>query len=514
MLMPVRRNPGKRRTAQIRTLPPPVGGLNAIDNIADMPEADALVLTNFFCQPDYVELRHGYESHATGLSTAVESLLTWHGPTGDKMFGAVTASIFEVTSAGAVGAADLTSLTNGRWQQTMMANAGGNFLVIANGADSIRNYDGSSWTTPSITGVSSATIDNVAIHARRLWMVEEDSTSAWYLPIDSIAGAALEINFGPLFSQGGKLVAIGSLTRDGGSGPDDFAVFLSSTGEVALFRGTDPANASTWSLVGVYYLPEPIGKRCLMKVGADLAVLTKAGVISLTSMLGLDRSTAERAAVTNKIDRFITEDATAHDTKFGWELARKPRSNMFLVNVPTSAGAEQRQWAMNTLSGAWSKFTGYNANCFGLLNGELYFGGNSGTVWKADVGFQDNSGGIIADMKTSFSYFGSRGTNKHFKLMRAMFESNGRPGFLMDLNIDFEDREPTSTPTASAVTGSLWDASNWDSAKWGGGATITRNWVGAVGYGEAAAIRLRVVSNGASFKLYNFDLVAELGLGI
>ncbi len=514
MLLPVRRNPTKQRTSNTYTIPPSVGGLNAHDAITDMPEQDALVLTNFFCQPDFVEVRHGYESFATGLGEAVESLLTWHGPTSEKFFGAISTDIYEITSGGAVGAADVSSLTNGRWQQIMMATSGGNFMMICNGADSIRHYDGSSWAVPTINNVTSSTIDNIAIHARRVWLVEENTTSAWYLPVDSVAGDATEFNFGPLFRTGGKLQAIGSLTRDGGNGPDDFAVFISSTGETAIYRGTDPSDASTWALVGVFYLPEPIGQRCFMKVGADLAVLTRSGLLSLTTMLGLDRSIAERAAVTNDIDRLITDDATTFGSNFGWEVIRKPRANMLLVNVPVAEGTEQRQWVMNTLTGGWSKFTDWNANTFGLFNGELYFGGNSDAVWKADVGFQDNGGGIIADLKTAFSYLGSRGQTKLFQLVRPMFESNGSPGFLMGLNIDFEDQEPTSQPATAPQAGGVWDTATWDSGTWGAGAAITRDWQGAVGYGEAAAIRLRVVTNGASFKLYNFDVVAESGLGI
>src|SRR3546814_1605079 len=69
-------------------IPAPVGGLNAADSIADMPVTDALVLDNFFPQPDYVELRRGYASHATGLMAAVESLMPWAGPSSQKMFGA------------------------------------------------------------------------------------------------------------------------------------------------------------------------------------------------------------------------------------------------------------------------------------------------------------------------------------------------------------------------------------------------------------------------------------------
>ena len=512
LLTPARPNVRRQQVSQPGALPPPVGGLNAVDAITDMPAQDALVLDNFFCQPDFVEIRKGYESHATGLGAAVDGLFTWHGPTSEKMFGAISTDIFEVTSSGAVGAADVTGLTNGKWQDTMMSTSGGNFLIICNGADAVRNYNGTTWaTTPAITGVAPADLINVWSHARRLWFIEDGTTSAWYLGVGAIGGAATEFNFGELLTCGGELIAGASLTRDGGNGPDDFFVVVSSNGEVILYRGTDPATASDWVLVGVYRIPEPIGRRCIVKIGADLGIITKAGFLSLSQMLGLDAAVAERAAITRKVDRFITDDAANFGSNFGWEVVRKPSRNMLLLNVPTSEGTTQRQWAMNTLTGSWSRFTGYNMQTFALLNGELYGGGNSGTVWKLDTGFQDNGGGYIADLKTAFSYFGARGVQKHFKLMRTLYETNGAPGFVMDLNVDFADVAITAAPSAVTASGDVWDTATWDSGTWSGGAAIQRGWLGANNTGETVAVRARVVTDGSSFRVNGFDLVAEVG---
>ena len=50
--------------------------------------------------------------------------------------------IYDVSSSGAVGAAAVSGLTNARHQHTMFATSGGQFLVICNGADGVRTYDG------------------------------------------------------------------------------------------------------------------------------------------------------------------------------------------------------------------------------------------------------------------------------------------------------------------------------------------------------------------------------------
>jgi hypothetical protein len=509
--MPLRPNASRRPVSRGFSVPPPVGGLNARDALADMDAADAVLLDNWFPEPNYVSLRRGYESHATGISGAITSLMEWAGPSSRKLFAANASAIYEVTSSGAVGAAAVSSLTSGKWQHTMQTTSGGNFLIICNGADSVRSYDGSSWATPSITGVTSSTLTNVCLHKKRLWFVQISTTKAWYLGTDAIAGAATEFDLGPLFSLGGHLKAIGSWTRDGGSGPDDFLAFISSVGEVAIYQGTDPSDATKWAIVGVYRLGAPIGNRCIIKTGGDLAIITQDGVVSLTRMLSLDRSVSARAAITDKISDLFKSSARTYGSNFGWQGIAYPRGNMAIFNIPQAEGATQVQFVMNTLTGAWCRFTGLNASCWAVFNDELYFGGNSGTVWKADTGFQDNGAGITGDIKTAFNYYKSRGQLKRWQMIRPIFTSNGSPGFLLDLNVDFAEDDPTSSPTATSITEALWDVAEWDEAVWNGGNPVTRSWTGVAGMGMCAAIRLRVVSDGASCQLNSFDVTAEVG---
>ena len=509
--VPVSVKPRNATASRSRPIPAPVGGINAVDSITDMPDTDALVLDNLFPQPDFVELRGGHASHATGLGAAVESLMEWAGPASRKLFGAAGTSIFNVTSAGAVGAADLTSLTNARWQHVMQATSGGNFLVICNGADSVRNYDGTNWTTPSITTGTSSTFVNVWLHKERLWFVQINTMDAWYLGTQAIAGSATKFSLGSVFKGGGNLVAGGSLTRDGGAGADDFQVFVCSTGEVAIYQGTDPASASTWALVGVFQIPPPIGRRCLQRAGGDLSVITEGGVISLSAMLVLDRAAQERAAITSKVNRLFTADARIYRTNHGWQVLSYPRSNMVLVNVPTSENAVQKQWVMNALTGAWCTFSDFNAASWSLFNEDLYFGGNSGTVWKADSGFQDNGAGIAASLKTAFTDLGAPGRLKTIQMLRSVFSSNGTPGFLMNINVDYEDKIPISSPTPGDPPGSLWDAATWDTSTWDVGEAITRHWVGVQGVGHTFAVRQEIISDGASLKIYGFDTTSTVG---
>ena len=146
-----------------------------------------------------------------GSSNTIETLMEWAGPSSRKLKAAVNGNIYDVTSAGAVGAAEVTGISENMWQWcNFVTSAGTTYLVACNGTDAVRNYDGSSWTSPSITasGTSSANFIQVCPFKNRLWFVEKNTTNAWYLSTNSISGTANKQSLGAQFSLGGSLVAI------------------------------------------------------------------------------------------------------------------------------------------------------------------------------------------------------------------------------------------------------------------------------------------------------------------
>jgi hypothetical protein len=89
-----------------------------------MAPTDAVTLDNLFPGVSSVALRGGYANHATGMSGQVETLMTYNGGATDKMFAIASGSVYDVTSAGAVGAAVVTGLTNSRWESANITTAG------------------------------------------------------------------------------------------------------------------------------------------------------------------------------------------------------------------------------------------------------------------------------------------------------------------------------------------------------------------------------------------------------
>lgn len=509
------RSPSRRAGPVARTaeLPAPVGGLNARDSITNMPATDAVRLTNYWCTTTEVNLRDGYSNHATGLSGAVNSLMVYNKVGGtSEMFAANGAFIYNVTSAGAIGAAVVSGLTSDKWQWIQFSTTGGNYLYAVNGADKPLLYDGTTWTpidglsTPAITGVTTTDLVNINVFKTRIWFVQKNSLISWYLPTSAVGGAAASFDFRPIFKKGGYLVAMATWSIDGGSGLDDYAVFVTSQGEVAVYQGTDPASASTFALKGVYQVGNPIGYRCFDKFAGDVILINRDGIVPLSRAL-ISSQTNARAALTDKINQAISVLAKDYASTFGWQTQLYPQENMLILNVPVTGNV--RQFAMNTITGAWSMFTGWNANCFARMGETVYFGGTSvvSKIWDVAT---DNAATITGEALQAFSKFGSP-TNKHFKMARPIFYTNGSPSVSLNINVNYQSESTFSAASVASTTFGVWDTGLWDDALWGGDGELNQNWQspGAIGYTGALAIK--VMALGAEFRWQATQFVFENG---
>lgn len=512
MRQPRRVNAARSQVSRGESVPAPVRGWNARDSLADMPPDQAVVLDNWFPKPEEVSIRKGFSGHVTGIASATESLMAYHPPgSGAKLFAAANSAVYDVTIAGAVGAASFSSLTNVRFQHVNFGNSAGNFLYICNGADAPRYWDGSTWTSPTITGsgLTASNLIHVNVFKRRLFFVENNTLSFWYFPVETISGAITEFRLDGLAKLGGYLMAMGTWTRDSGDGIDDLAVFLTSKGEVIIYQGTDPGDAAAWALVGVFNIGAPIGRRCMFKVGAELIVVTEDGFLPISKAIAGAR-TSDRLALSDNISGAVTAAVDSYKTNFGWQPILYPSGKMALFNVPIKESLEAHQYVMNTTTGAWSRFTGMDANAWEVFNDSLYFGGAT-AVYKADDGRDDNGANIDTSAKTAFNYFGSKGLVKRFMMARPILSSQGQITLAMAANVDFEDQPPTSTPTYTGSAGSPWDTSPWDTSPWGGAAGIRKDWQGVAGVGYSAALYIRSSTKDIDLNWFSTDWIYEPG---
>jgi hypothetical protein len=512
----------KKASAQIESLPPPVGGWNVRDSLANMDPLDAVVLENMFPNVSSVDLRGGSANWATGISGQVQTLMSYDAGATSKFFAISSAgSIYDVTTQGAVGAPAVSGLLSGYWEYTNITTAGGGYLYAVNGLDSPRLYDGASWTaitgvsTPAITGVTTSTLSNILLFKHRLWFIQKNTLKAWYLPTDAVGGAAAVFDLSAVATLGGYLVDMEAWTIDAGYGADDNLAFITSEGEVIVYRGTDPASASTWTEVGLWKLGAPIGNRCMTKYGGDLIILTQDGLVPMTAAIQSDRLDP-RVALSDKIQGAIasataTYAGSSTPTALGWATLCYPKKNALWINVPVAVGSQQ-QYVMNAITKAWCNFTGWAANCWELFNDEPYFGG-SGVVRRAwDSTYADVGSNIATTSLQAFNYFGSRGVKKYFTRARISLFTNGRPQVLVGVNVDFDVTDNTAPLSFVPSSYGLWDSGLWDVALWGSGTTISNTWLGvAAPPGYCGAVQMKTASMGMQISWASTDVVYQQG---
>lgn len=515
MLQALRRNPQRQRVSRGVSLPAPVEGWDTSSPLAEMSPKRAIKLDNWFPQAEYVEVRRGHKLHRpTAVDNPVETLVVYNGSISSKLFAFAGGDIYDVSASDThaqTAEVGISGLANSRIQYVNFTTTGGHFAWCCNGADDPFTYNGTTWAaTPAITGISPGDIVQVNAHKSRLWFVLSDSTKAAYLAPDSIGGAATEFELGGLMSMGGYLVAMGTWSRDAGDGPDDYAVFVTSRGQIIVYAGTDPNVPALWQLIGVFNLGAPLGRRCFTKVGSDLAVITIDGVYPLSNAISFDRGAIERVAITGRIQRAMNDAARMAQNSFGWELISYPKGTMAILNVPLVENVTQQQFVMNTLTGAWCRFTNQNANTFAVFNDRLFFGGNDGTVYEADVAGSDYLSNFTALMKTSFQYYGQRGVKKRWTMIQPLITTDGAVVPSIGLDTDFRDGGALSFATTVPVSSSLWNQMIWNLDPWGQQENTLIDWLSVSGLGQNAAINLRVDIQGEqSASLWDVALFDE-----
>lgn len=511
-----------------KMVPVPTDGWDAISPLALMDPKRAPILDNFIPRPGWVELRAGYRPYAyCNTNLPVESLMTWRSATTEKLFAASSTKIFEVTTPSAPTVVQ-SGLSSARWQYVNFAPAGSpqrNLLQCVNGLDALRQYDNiSGWTTPVITfgalSFTTADIVNIAAQKRRLWYIMKNSTIACFMPTDAFQGAiAGSLDLGAVWVKGGFIVAMANWTIDGGNGPQDYAVFISSRGQLTIYAGTDPTNSSTWSLVGTFDVSPPVSYRCLLRVGSDVGIITMQGVLPLSQALPFDPSADRSVSITSRIQNAMASAMTIAQNNFGWQLISFPAQQLAILNVPLTENMNQVQFVMNALNGAWCRFTGWNANCFEIFNESLYFGGNDGYVNLAYESGLDGVSSIIADMQCAFNYFEDPGRTKRMTMVQPLIIASGSLSPTISVDTDFQSS--TSVASISLIQGGAsWDSAVWDLNTWPEPTVSVTDWLSAQGIGHAMAVRMKInvatpsqITN-AEFDLALFDSATfDVGVG-
>ena len=418
-----------------------------------------------------------------------------------------TAEILSIVQTSATaGTLRIGAITGGPFQDNEALTDGATGAATANGASA-------SGSAIAITGVATTALSQVWNFKERLFFVEKDTLSVWYLPTASIGGAATEINLGAVFKRGGSLLFGATWSLDSGAGLDDVCLFVTDQGEVAVYEGTDPSSATTWALAGVYDIAKPFDKHAYFKAGGDLAILTYDGIIPVSDALRKDRAALQAVAISYPIEDAWKE--ATDGTLFPVNATLWQSEAMLLVGVEAASDGMSQAFVANARTGAWCRYTGWDVRCSAVSADDLYFGTNAGKVLKAETGGDDDGTQYTATYVPKFQQAGA-GTMiaNHAGLT---FKASGTPVFAMGAFSDYEVGD-LSAPTTTGITSgqSVWGTGVWGTFVWGStadAATYTR-WatVRAAGYSLAPAVKVTANTTAApTFEILATRLRFETG---
>ena len=492
---PARPTAQTRRVAVNADWVAPTGGWRTDLTLAEMPEDAAFQLDNFFPESNRVRARYGSNVFASGLGSTVQTIIPYSGAS-NKLFAAAGTQIFEITSGG-VATGVVTGKTGARWSVQQYTNIGGSFLRLVNGLDTPLLYDGTTWSTTAITGtgLTSSNLSVVVAYRSRLWFIEKNTTNLWYLATDAVSGAATSFPCGGSMKYGGVLVAAGVWTIPVATGIQQCLVLMSSEGEILVYQGSDPTTASGFSLMGTFKVGRPLGQdRCMINVGADLAIMTTDGIIPITKAVQLDRGATDLGSITAKIaPTWLQTVMDAGASSDQWQLIAFPRRRMAIVNLPATYGPYQ--YVMNTETGAWCRFVGLNTASWGTWQDRLFFGSTDGNVYEAEVGSSDATKTIDAICVGAWQRFGDAISPKYPSLIGATLQVGQSTNFYIGVSADYQTTLPQALLPVKEGQPFIWDVSNWDQAYWAG-TTIATKFAASNVYGIALAPTIRAQISG------------------
>lgn len=326
-----------------------------------------------------------------------------------------------------------------------------------------------------LVGVDPTTLVFVTVWKHRVFLIQSDTASAFYLGLDSVQGEATEISFAGKFKAGGHLVGLWSWTYDGGSGADDMLVGLSAGGDVVIYSGTDPSIPGAFTLKGVWSVGAlPAGRRVATDLGGDLLLATGVGLLPLSKLVTGMVSEDRQQYVTYKISSLFSKLVSSYGALDGWSVALHPQDNALMIVYPLDSSGTTNQLVMSMATKGWSIYTGLPVLHGATFQGKFYFGTPDGRVCVND-GYADNVtltdpsdnrrsvsfGGI-----TAYDRLGSL-KQKMVQMIRGNVTSDGvPPSYNVQARFRYDTSEATGAGTVSALSGAVWDTARWDVDKW------------------------------------------------
>jgi hypothetical protein len=256
-----------------------------------------------------------------------------------------------------------------------------------------------------------------------------------------------------------------------------------------------------------------------LRIGGDLLIATVDGIVPVSGAITKAPADLELAAVTRNIKPMWREEVLARGN-WPWTMFNWNEYGGIFVTWPGYAPGKQRCGIINAATGAWGRYTGWDATCFMRLRGDMFFGTQTGKIMQADRTGYDNGLPYTATAVGGWEMFQSPSQTITWLQARASFLAPPNEPFSPQLagTVDYTVTVPAppaaGSDPASTAASDLWDLGLWDQAVWDAGVVqkpVSRHtgWlsIGVTGYSHAPVIQVTVAQQAKP----NVELISIAG---
>lgn len=508
------------------SIPASVGGVNALDSVMMMPPQDCIYTYNLMPVEYGLRLRQGFRQWATGVNGDVRTIVPYEGDSAgganDALFAVSENGIYDVTLFNTTAPTqDIAFTTQGDAAGTgvyteFTNDAAEHYLFYADGLNGLFQYtEGAGWTVPvsgtgagewsydpgsGLTGFPVDQIVFITVHKLRIWVILEDSEDAYYLPVAAVAGELKKFTFGSKMPHGGRLMNLSTWTVDGGDGVDDYFLALSKSGDLLVYRGSDPESTEfPWVIVGTWFVGQvPASRRLTATHGGELYLLSSFGITSIRDLLQGTVANELRTSPSAKVNRFLRADVDSGLDSFTWALNIHPADGFMQVITPEPTNTPYVQYNQNLSTKAWGFWEAVPQLCAETWNAQYMMGGKDGVVYiydgVLDGGTLAGDAGEPVEFRLLTSFQSPGGEHAKFKragLIRTIGVLSGTVSVSVDAVYDYNVSQQVTPPPVLPPNGEgLWDSAVWDDATWDQNLSGADYPSGALGVGRAVAVGL------------------------
>jgi hypothetical protein len=368
----------------------------------------------------------------------------------------------------------------------------------------------------------------------RLWFLQGGTGLAFFLPLNALYGKASSaggasdggvLDLGQFLVHGGGLAYAINWTYDSGAGLDDGLVFVGNGGDMAIYQGTDPKTAATFSLKGTWFVGRiPPGRRSFCDYGGDILIVTEYGVNSVSDFVsGRLVNLQGQSSVAEKFNPTIARRVSEFINERYWQLVPYPTEEVVVLVAPVRASDTQERVSivMSHFGKAWTSITGMEPYTAVVHQGQFIFSTREGKVYQGFYGYEDGSSydgtiagnEVVGQFQTGFYDYGSPNANKRVQRVRLLGRADGLPAYVLAMEPEYAIGELPNVGAPALNANALWDVAIWDSATWQARSGYWAKWFGVACFGKRLSLLAAVRGTGYTL-VTDYEVTYEEGIGL